>query len=615
MVKKQYELSTISSELSSRGNQEIKATKKSTQELETQCPSKMSSKETVQPDKSGVYTAHLDDVLNSLGWFGRFQKVQCFLLVLHIIDSAIHAMSFIFIGKHVEQKCAAINQTGYIGEMNYGLLSYLSDSNSTASGAPNSSLPVIYGACSVSEANQSEEGVSGACPNGYEYAEPRDRSYVSEWDLVCEKDFLPDLSQTVLSAGMMLGAFLFTSLADKYGRKPVYVTCHVLMLCVAGITAFVPNYTAFLVVRFFLGALQQGTDLTAWILLLELIPRAKRAWPSRIGCVMWSSGLLLLGLVCWWCRKMSWRNRELVLAAISIYSLLQWFLVKESLRWLTAKGRADEAKEMVSKMAKTNGVDAAEPLKLFSTISDNFLNPDPTTKQCKVTGVNDKGTDDLRLTAFLRNKHILRVAAINCYIWFTDSLAYYVLVMTSPSLTNDFYLGYTLNILVELPAAFFFSVFITRIGRRYCAMASHLIGGVSLLVAVLLSNTSFAAGIPALDILVLVASLVGKFGITLGFSVFWLYTPELYPTTIRTTGVGLASLFARVAGMIAPYSRLLSQHLPWGPGTVLSALCLTVPLLVRFLPETHGRELPQTIAEMEVGTATESSRHEKDIDE
>jgi MFS transporter, putative metabolite:H+ symporter len=42
---------------------------------------------------------------------------------------------------------------------------------------------------------------------------------------------------------------------------------------------------------------------------------------------------------------------------------------------------------------------------------------------------------------------------------------------------------------------------------------------------------------------------------TLGaFAVLYTYTPETYPTTLRTTGMGSASGWARVGGFIAPYA-------------------------------------------------------------
>ena len=45
----------------------------------------------------------------------------------------------------------------------------------------------------------------------------------------------------------------------------------------------------------------------------------------------------------------------------------------------------------------------------------------------------------------------------------SDSLSYVILIITSDSLTKDFYLGYSLSILVELPAACFFCILVSRL--------------------------------------------------------------------------------------------------------------------------------------------------------
>ncbi|RUS76631.1 hypothetical protein EGW08_015607 [Elysia chlorotica] len=541
---------------------------------------------------------------------GSYQRRQCLFLMLPVLDCAFHIMSFIFIGKFVPHKCANVSKwesTSSSGRLNFSHRIR----NTSEDLSPR--LLVTMGTCSITVTNQSEQIYHGACLNGYEYAEPVDRSFVSEWDLVCEKEALPDLSQTVMSLGMMCGAFLFTVLADKFGRKPTYVICHICLLSIALVIAFVPDFATFLVLRFLLGALQQGTALTSWILMLELLPTSKREWPSRVGVFVWPSGLLLLGLVCFLCRDLSWRYTELVLASFSCYSLIQWWLVDESIRWFTVNGKTSKAEQIIAKAAKKNRVDTVEVLgKYRSAGYDLSLTVNPKeTAHVQIDGLSVKrpsvvtapsqppGRDQI-FSAFVKNKHILKLIVIICFMWFTDSLAYMTLIFTSQSLTDDFYQGYILNVLVELPAGFVFSIFINRIGRRYCAIAAHQISGVALLVLVLLANIPAAAGIPGIHILFIVSSLVAKFGVTLGFAVLWLYTPELFPTTIRTTAFGLASLVSRVAGMVAPYSRTISRHFPWAPGATLSVLCLGVSVLVKFLPETQGHDLPQTVAEMEL---------------
>ncbi|KAK3798808.1 hypothetical protein RRG08_040639 [Elysia crispata] len=578
-------------------------------ETQSIIPPRKSRTEDKKSQAGDSSSGSIDDVLTWLGWMGPYQRLQCFLLMLPVLDSALHSISFIFIGKFVEHKCAPFSE--WLPGATFGSLSNSSDTISKGG------LVVNAEKCTITVTNNSVEIFSGACPNGYVYSEPRDRSFVSEWDLVCDEEALSDTSQTMMGVGSMFGAFLFTAMADKLGRKPVYVFSHILLLIIAVATAFAPDFITFMVLRFLLGALQQGVNLTSWILMIELIPTLKREWPPRVSNFVWPSGLLLLGLICYLCREMSWRHTELVLASISCYSLLQWCLLDESLRWLTVKGRIGEVERIIMKAAKRNGVKASEVLEKYK-----FGGQDPTSinydfaltsdgKNIQTEGVTKVPLDkrdsaasedsepDPGLSAFVRNKHILLVTIIICYIWLSDSLSYVILIITSDSLTEDFYLGYSLSILVELPAACFFCILVSRVKRRTWILTAHLIAGVTLVLAVILGNVPIAENIPGVDLIVLVMSLLAKFGTSVGFNILWLYTPELFPTTIRTTGLGLASLVSKLASMAAPYARTLNRHYPWAPGAVLSGLCLTVPLLIQLMPETYGRDLPQTVAEME----------------
>ena len=39
--------------------------------------------------------------------------------------------------------------------------------------------------------------------------------------------------------------------------------------------------------------------------------------------------------------------------------------------------------------------------------------------------------------------------------------------------------------------------------------------------------------------------LIGKFGVSCGFGTIYLYTSELFPTTLRNLGVGMSSMIGR----------------------------------------------------------------------
>ena len=51
----------------------------------------------------------------------------------------------------------------------------------------------------------------------------------------------------------------------------------------------------------------------------------------------------------------------------------------------------------------------------------------------------------------------------------------------------------------------------------------------------------------------MILSLTGKFGVSTAFAILFLYTSELFPTEVRTKGLGVSSAAARIAGILAPF--------------------------------------------------------------
>lgn len=47
-------------------------------------------------------------------------------------------------------------------------------------------------------------------------------------------------------------------------------------------------------------------------------------------------------------------------------------------------------------------------------------------------------------------------------------------------------------------------------------------------------------------------TMLGKASITYSYALIYIYTPEVYPTVIRGTGLGAAAMFSRIGGVLAP---------------------------------------------------------------
>ncbi len=55
--------------------------------------------------------------------------------------------------------------------------------------------------------------------------------------------------------------------------------------------------------------------------------------------------------------------------------------------------------------------------------------------------------------------------------------------------------------------------------------------------------------------------MVGKFFIAAAFTMAWIYTPEVYATSVRSVAMSYASLFARIASILATYVFILVSNL------------------------------------------------------
>ena len=94
--------------------------------------------------------------------------------------------------------------------------------------------------------------------------------------------------------------------------------------------------------------------------------------------------------------------------------------------------------------------------------------------------------------------------------------------------------------------------------------------------------------------------MIGKFLISMTFAIAYLYTAELFPTKVRNLAVGMASTFARIGSISAPYIVDLLGSIHAGiPVVIFGIASASAGLFSLMLPETLNKKLPESVAEVE----------------
>ncbi|KAL1531249.1 organic cation/carnitine transporter 7-like [Salvia divinorum] len=159
-----------------------------------------------------------------------------------------------------------------------------------------------------------------------------------------------------------------------------------------------------------------------------------------------------------------------------------------------------------------------------------------------------------------------------------------------PDLLTDssLYINVFITSLAELPGLVLSAILVDKIGRKMSMLVMYLCGFICLLPLIFRQQQVVAISI-----------LFGARMFIIGnYTVAGIYCPELYPTSVRTTGAGVANAVGRVAGMICPLVavELVSGCHQMAAITLFEIAILLSGISVLFFPiETKGRKLSDTV--------------------
>nr|XP_006823954.1 PREDICTED: organic cation transporter protein-like [Saccoglossus kowalevskii] len=423
-----------------------------------------------------------------------------------------------------------------------------------------------------------------ACDSGWSFDVANHRtSTVTEWDLVCDRGWLREFAQATVQMGILAGTVVVSPLSDRHGRRLyifIALSCNILFsVC----SAFAPYFPIFLICQFLYGGTFVGSYVIAFSYVLEWIGPSRRAFACNSVVVFYSFGYASLAGLAYLIRD--WRQLCLVLSLPQIFMLAYIWCIPESPRWLMSRGDIKEAEVIILKAARVNKADISlllPKLRHYYQEERNKRIDSKSTNNCK----KQLNFFDLLRTPVLRK----RCLNIFCH-WIAVAFVYYGLSLNIATLPGDEYLLFFMAGIVEVPASLLAIFLIDRFGRPIPLCSFFIVAG-----AGCIGCQFFPEDLNHLSIAV---AMIGKLGAAAAFWTTYIYTSELIPTVLRASGLGAATCFGRLGSIFAPFVQLLSST--WKPLSFVVYGCVSIlaGMMLLLLPETMGKPLPNTIADVE----------------
>lgn len=431
-------------------------------------------------------------------------------------------------------------------------------------------------------------------------------SMSAEWGLYCGRDWQRGIGSSFLFAGLGIGSVITGVLSDRLGRRRVLFASTLLVAVFFAASAGMPTFELYLACRALLGIGLAGMSVVGLTLACELVGPTTRIFATiALPCYIWAVVSCLTPGIAYAFRDHSWRL--LVLCGSLLY-LVQaaccGLLLPESPQWLLRQGEAAACQDVIRLLVghiepADERLLAVQREALSRACDERALLPEdggavPAAAadegEAKAAPAGGSQLSQLsQLCQLCSDGRMVRICGVQVFLWMVISLSYYAISFNADNLSSSVYLNFFLISLPIFPAAYATRLLDSpRLGRRG---ANAIFLG---LVAVAITLGAF------FPVVATGSSMVGAFAAEAAFNLIYLQVQELFPTSVRSSALGMCSAASRVATMLAgPLPILLGSTSTLMLIGLLSAVAL--PLSWFALPETLGVTLAN------VGTATRAT--------
>ncbi|KAM6599151.1 hypothetical protein CsatA_018760 [Cannabis sativa] len=412
---------------------------------------------------------------------------------------------------------------------------------------------------------------------------PQHTSTISEWGLQCAGSILTSLPESAFFTGCLIGGFVLATIADSWlGRKKMLCFTCLAMAISTLLTAFANNLWTYSALRLICGFSRSTISTSALVLSTELVGKQWRGQVGVIGYFCYTLGFLSLPAIAYLNIGSTWRNLYLYTSIPTIaYSIIVYFFIFESPRWLFIKGEIEEGIDILKKMANKANYESL----MSSTISISYLS-------FKEEKWNVNLYSSIKI--LIEKKWALQRLSTIMAIGFGLGLVYYGMPLALGNLAfNNLYLSVTLNALLEFPASLIAFFFIANLNRQTPILVFCIISGICSIMSVVKEVKRYT------KTLQIGLELVSFFSACSAFNILLIYTIELFPTCVRNSAVSMVRQAIVVGGVFSPVLAAAGRGDGFVSYGVFGVVIICFGLFVIYLPETKGRTICDTMDEEE----------------
>ena len=397
--------------------------------------------------------------------------------------------------------------------------------------------------------------------------------------------------------GCFGGSLIAGGLGNRYGRKPVLLASAVLFASSSILTGWASSFALFIIWRIAGGVAIGLSSNISPLYIAEVSPASHRGRLVSLNQFAIVIGILLAQIVNWriadavpanitpevllasWNVQSGWRWMFTAVALPAIIFLVAALFIPESPRWLLARGRERQARDVLRRVTGNIAYADAEVSAIANALEEE--------KDHKATwqGLLQPGIRPVLLIG-------IALAVLQQWSGINILFSYAEEVYRAAGLgTNQIFLDIVVTGAINLIFTLAAIAVVDRVGRR----PLMFLGCCGIGVSHLLAGFAYKLGWHGKSVLVLTLCAIGCYAMTLA-PLTWVLISEIFPNRLRAHGVSAAVSALWIASFALTYSFPFINRGLGSAGTFFSygGICLLGAVFVyAWAPETKGRTLEE----------------------